>query len=199
MEYVVSILIGYCLGCFNLAYILGKNRGFDIRQEGSKNAGASNTAVTIGYGAAVIVAVTDILKAFAAALICKSLYPESSYIGTVAAVAAVFGHIYPFWLGFRGGKGLACFMGMILATSWKEFIVFGIAIITVTLVTNYIALGTISVIVSYPIYMFIVTSAVVIPAIVGIASVVMLYKHVINIRRIINGEEIGLRSVERKL
>ena len=197
MEYLRWMLSGYVPGCINPAYILGRLKGFDIREQGSKNAGASNAAVTMGYGAAVICAVFDILKAFIPAFVCGRVFGGPVFIA-VSGVSSVMGHIFPVTLKFKGGKGLACFMGMILAFSPAYFAVFGAGLIVITVATNYIALGTVAVSVCFPAYLFLSgdTAA---AAVVSLATIIMLFKHIINIKRIFKGEEIGLRSVQRRL
>lgn len=194
MYYVLCAAVGYLLGCINTAFIIGKLRGFDIRKAGTGNAGASNAAVTMGFKTAVFVAVCDILKAALAYIICKKLFPDTECAGVIGAVGAILGHMYPVWMGFKGGKGLACFMGMILAMSWKMFLVFGAAVVIITLVTDYIAIGTIVASVVYPAYIYIISSAWIQPAIIGAATVLILIKHRENIKRIISGKEIGLRK-----
>ena len=194
MYYVLCAAAGYLLGCINTAFIIGKLRGFDIRKAGTGNAGASNAAVTMGFKTAVFVAVCDILKAALAYIIRKKLFPDTECAGVIGAVGAILGHMYPVWMGFKGGKGLACFMGMILAMSWKMFLVFGAAVVIITLVTDYIAIGTIVASVVYPAYIYIISSAWIQPAIIGAATVLILIKHRENIKRIISGKEIGLRK-----
>lgn len=194
MYYVLCAAAGYLLGCINTAFIIGKLRGFDIRKAGTGNAGASNAAVTMGFKTAVFVAVCDILKAALAYIICKKLFPDTECAGVIGAVGAILGHMYPVWMGFKGGKGLACFMGMILAMSWKMFLVFGAAVVIITLVTDYIAIGTIVASVVYPAYIYIISSAWIQPAIICAATVLILIKHRENIKRIISGKEIGLRK-----
>lgn len=116
----------------------------------------------------------------------------------VAGVAAVLGHIFPFYLRFRGGKGLASFLGLTLAIDWKFFLCMILAILLITLVTDYIALGTFTAIVSFPAYLFLRHMGMILVALVCVASAVILWKHVENIRRLLAGEEIGLRRAMSK-
>ena len=198
MKYILCILIGYILGNINMAYIIGRVKGFDIRTKGSTNAGASNATITMGWSIGVLVGICDILKAFTSVLICKTLFPELELAGIVAGVSCILGHIFPFYLKFRGGKGFASYLGMILALDWKVFLVFAVSIIIITVVTDYIALATLTTVIVYPFYLIYTKIGVVVPLIVAIASIVMVFKHIDNIKRIATGKEIGLRSAKAK-
>ena len=195
MEYIISSVIGYIIGCFNPAYYIGKLYGYeDIREEGSGNAGASNIGLVVGKNIGFAVAVMDICKAIFAMYLAGTVCSKIKYAKIVAGAFAITGHMFPVNMHFEGGKGLACFMGMILAMSWKMFLVFGAAVVIITLVTDYIAIGTIVASVVYPAYIYIISSAWIQPAIICAATVLILIKHRENIKRIISGKEIGLRK-----
>lgn len=196
--YLLAAAIGYCFGCLNLAYFLSRARGFDIREHGSNNAGASNATVTMGFPAGVAVGIHDIAKSCLAALLAGFILPALPYASAVAGVAAVLGHIFPFYLRFKGGKGLASFLGLILALDWRCFLGMILAVLVITLVTDYIAVGTLATVVSFPAYLFFRHMGVVIIVIVCVASVVIVCKHFENIRRLLAGEEIGLRRTMSK-
>ena len=137
---LVCVLIGYLLGNISPAYLFGKTKGYDIRREGSGNAGASNAFILVGRNAFFITAVLDILKAFAAWKLCQVLFPAWPAAGPLAASSCVIGHMYPVFLGFRGGKGLASLGGAILAWKWQWFLILiGIAILLAFL-TRYVCL-----------------------------------------------------------
>lgn len=194
MGYFIAALAGYLLGSSNMAYWISLIKKVDIRKNGSGNLGASNATVLLGWGAGVIVAVHDIGKAVLAVLLAKLLLPELEYAGAVAGVACVLGHIFPFYLKFRGGKGLASFLGAIAALNWKVGLAMAALLVLITLVTDFIALGTLSVSVTAPVGIWLTTGAVTVPLILCIATVVMIFKHIENIRRILNHTEIGLIS-----
>lgn len=194
MRYLIVSLAGYLLGCSNMAYWLSRIKKVDIRSNGSGNLGASNATVLLGWGAGVIVAVHDIGKAVLAVLLAKLLFPELEYAGAAAGVACVMGHIFPFYLKFKGGKGLASFLGAVAAINWKVGLAVAVLLVLVTLVTDFISLGTLSVSVAAPVGIFLVTGSVFVPLILCIATVVMIVKHIENIRRILNRTEIGLLS-----
>lgn len=197
MGYFVAMLLGYLLGCSNLAYYLSKAAKKDIRKDGSGNLGASNATILFGWRAGVAVAVHDAGKALLAVLLVKLLFPHLEYAGAAAGVAAVLGHIFPFYLKFKGGKGTASFVGLTLALNWKlALVVLGILILA-TIITDYIVIGTFSAIVTVPVYMGLFARNLNLMAIVCIASFTILWKHRENIGRMVRREEIGLRSTMR--
>ena len=196
MAYILAILGGYLMGCSNMAYWLAKARGVDLRSGGSGNLGASNAVTMMGWKAGVITALHDGAKAFLAVLLFRWIFPEVEAIGTVAGVAAVYGHIYPFYLKFKGGKGLASYVGLLVALNWKLALALFVVIAIATVVTDYIVVGTVLVVLIAPVY-YAVTGDVTTALILAAASLLMIWKHRINYVRIYKGTEVGLRSAAR--
>lgn len=194
MGYLISILGAYLLGSVSMAHFLTKRKNIDARNSGTGNLGASNTKVLLGWGPAVLVAVHDIGKGVMAVLAARFLFPDLEHIGAVAGVACVLGHIFPFYLDFRGGKGLATFLGMTAALDWPVALGVALLLVLITLVTDYIALATIAVSIAVPVALLILTGDGVQSLILSVATVVMLFKHWRNLVRIKNGTEIGLRN-----
>ena len=194
MQYVLSILLGYLLGCSSMAYYIGLIKRKDIRTAGSGNLGASNMTILFGWKAGVLVALHDIGKAFLAVLLAKLLFPQAAYAGAAAGVASVLGHIFPFYLGFRGGKGLASFWGMTLALNWKLALIVAAILVLATVITDFISVGAMSTVIFVPAYVAVVFRDMTLMAIIGVASIVMLFKHRENIVRIATGQEVGLHS-----
>ena len=199
--YVICIAAGYLIGNLNTAAIIAKCRGFDIRTKGSGNAGASNAFVTMGKGAAVVTALTDILKAFIPVYLLLYVIPypqECCYLPVLTGTAVVFGHMFPFWMQFRGGKGYASLLGMALALDWRFFLVCIAILGVILLCTGYIALATLLCAAAFPIYWLIRTGDVVETVILSVAAAIMIWKHIPNLRRIANGTEIGLHKKKNK-
>ena len=197
MGYILVILAAYLLGSSNMALYISKIKKVDARAGGSGNLGASNAAILMGWGAGVTVAVHDIGKSALAVILARIVFPELPFIGTVAGVASVLGHIFPFYLKFRGGKGFASYLGMTLALNWKLALVVLALVLVVTLMTDYIVMGTTLTIVSVPVYMGIAEHSLLLALMLCIASLVIIYKHRMNYVRIWKGTEIGLRSVAK--
>ncbi len=195
--YVLCACCGYFFGCHNLAHILSKRRGFDIRAVGSNNPGTSNTVITMGWKAGIMVGAHDIFKAFIPAVLAGLLLPQLTLASSVTGVAAVLGHIFPVTLGFRGGKGFAPYIGMMFALNWKFALVLAVLIVLITLITDYIAVATFTTVISFPTYSALVTKHYWMAAIIAIASAVIVYRHRENIVRIANGTEIGLRRARK--
>ena len=127
------ILLGYLLGNFSPAFLFGKTKGYDIREEGSGNVGATNVFLLVGKYAFFMTAVLDIMKAFASWKICQLLFPDLVTAGPLAGAACIVGHLYPVFLRFKGGKGLASMGGVVLAWSWKWFLMLLAAAIIIAL------------------------------------------------------------------
>ena len=197
MQYFLAVILGYLLGCSSMAYYIGKAKKKDIRTAGSGNLGASNATVLFGWGAGVAVALHDIGKAVIAVFLAKWLFPETEYAGAAAGVACVLGHIFPFYLGFRGGKGLASYFGMTLALNWKLALIVAAVIVLATLITDFISVGALSSIAVVPAYTFVTTHNLTLVGILFVATLVMFIKHWENIIRISKGEEIGLRRTAK--
>lgn len=196
MTYFIIILIGYLIGTSNMATYLAALKKVDLRTGGSGNPGASNAMILMGWKAGILVGLHDIGKAAAAVLLARYLFPETVLAGVVAGVACVFGHMFPFYLRFRGGKGFASYLGMTLALHWKFALVLMLAVVIITLVTDYIVLGTMTTVISLPIYCAI-TQNLLAALILSAASLVIIYRHHDNLVRICRGTEIGLRSAHR--
>ena len=194
MAYLVVIAAAYLLGCSNLALYISKIKKVDIRTGGSGNLGASNATVMLGWRAGIAVALHDIGKSALAVMIARMVFPEVPYIGAVAGVASVLGHIFPFYLKFKGGKGFASYMGMTLALNWKLALVIMALVLLVTVLTDYIVVGTTLTIVSVPMYLGFAEQSLLLALILCIGTVVILYKHRMNYVRMYKGTEIGLRS-----
>lgn len=191
------LLLAYLIGCSNMALYISRYKKIDMQNAGSGNLGASNTMILIGWKAAIIVGLHDIGKAVLAVVLAKLLCPEQPLIAAAAGVACVLGHMFPFYLRFRGGKGFASYLGMTLALNWKFALIMFFVVIVVTLISDYIVAGTMTTIITVPAYMGFVTHSLQLVAILCIASGAMLIKHKDNYIRLLNGTEVGLRQANK--
>lgn len=193
MNYLIAAILGYLLGTSSMALYLSRLQKVNLRAGGSGNLGASNTVQLMGWKAGVLVAVHDIGKAVLAVLLAQWLFSDA-YIGAVAGVCSVLGHIFPFYLKFRGGKGFASYFGMTVALNWKLGLVLFVVAVAVTFLTDYIVVGTVTTTLSAPVYLGWTQHDWILPCILLVGSVVIWLKHRENFVRIVNGTEIGLMS-----
>ena len=184
MKYVFCILIGYLIGAINPSYIIAKLRGFDIREKGSKNAGASNALILFGKVLGIGCALFDIAKATFAIWLCGKLFPELTYSFAVTGVACILGHVFPFYMDFKGGKGLACLGGMILAFDCRVFLIMLAAEIIVAIVTDYICFVPLTASAVFPIVYGIMRQDARGALIIAVILPLMIYKHKENLKRI---------------
>ena len=197
MGYILTIAFAYLLGSSSMALYISKLKKVDPRAGGSGNLGASNAVALMGWRAGIAVGVHDIGKSALAVILARYFFPELPNIGAVAGVASVLGHIFPFYLKFRGGKGFASYIGMTLALNWKLALVIMALVVLVTVVTDYIVVGTTLTIVTVPVYLGIAEHSILLALILCIATAVIIYKHRMNYVRIYHGTEMGLRSVAK--
>ena len=199
-EYIIIGIAGYLFGSIHPSYIIGKTVGkLDIRNEGSNNAGASNVTVVLGWKWGALTAALDIIKGLVYVLAAKYFLPEDAGCHYMAYLSVVIGHIFPFYMGFKGGKGLATTLGAFGGIHFWVLIGFVFVMFAVTFATGFIGIGTLAVTILtfvYTVYLYGINS---LPAILnGIVTFVVVCKHIINIKRIIKGEEISLWDTIRK-
>ena len=210
---IIALIIGYFLGIFQTGYIYGKKHGIDIRTQGSGNAGTTNTLRVLGWRAGAVTFAGDLLKAMLAVVIIhfmfKGKYPDAiKILELYAGFGAVLGHNFPFQLGFKGGKGIACTAGMILAVCIQAAPICLLLFIVSIAITRYVSLGSILVVTSYLIQVIIFgqmgwirVDAVYLPEfyIVSACFTAMgLWRHRENIKRLLRGTEnkFGMKKKE---
>ena len=192
MEYVYCSLMGYFIGGINPSYLLAKARGFDIRTKGSGNAGASNALILLGKAMGVLCAVLDIAKAFFAIYLSKHLFPQFRYSFAVTGVSCILGHIFPFYMKFKGGKGLACLGGTILFYDWRVFLIMLGSAVLLAVVTDYICFVPVAASVAFPVIYGLMEWDLTGACILAVVAFVMVFKHMENFRRIRKGTEMHL-------
>jgi glycerol-3-phosphate acyltransferase PlsY len=198
MGYLFAVLGGYLLGCSNMAFYLEKMTKKSIRGGGSGNLGASNTVIRLGWMAGLLVGIHDIGKALLVVYLARWLLPQWEYAAVAAGIACVLGHIFPFYLKFKGGKGFASYVGVIFALDWRIALAIIAMIFVVTLITDYIVAATVMTTISAPISLGSHQGKWILALILCIGSAVILYRHRENLVRIfVTGDEIGLRSASK--
>lgn len=206
MERVICLLIGYACGIFQTGYIYGRLHGIDIRQEGSGNAGTTNVLRTLGKKAGIITYAGDMLKVVISSVIIRLIYGESfadsiSVLVLYGGLGAILGHNYPFYLGFRGGKGIAASSGVMIALLYFPIMIINLVIfVAVTAISKYVSLGSLVMMAALLIEFIIFGSLEMIPGllpgdfleatiIVAVLAVLAFWRHRANIVRLVNGTE----------
>ncbi len=195
---ILCCLIGYLLGNISPAYLFGKRKGYDIRNEGSGNVGATNAFLLVGKNAFFVTALLDILKAFAAYRICQLLFRTFPAAGPLGGVACILGHMYPAVLGFHGGKGLASLGGVILGWRWQWFVLLLATAIVIAFVTRYVSLVAPAMSVFFPICYYWETSLLAGTLILFIPTIPIFIKHWENFVRIREGTEMRTSFIWNK-
>lgn len=213
---IIFLILGYLIGSFNLAIIITKLRGNDIRKIGSQNPGATNALRNFGIKFAALVFAFDIFKAFLATIIAfliKKYLKNLEYIfPMLAGLGAVIGHVFPVYFKFKGGKGVACFFGIMLAYNFLLFLIFVAIYVILVFSTKYVSLASsISCgIIPYLglIYIFYAGTIfgymqqnVVYPThviILILASLIIVVKHIPNFKRIFKHTEPKIFSKQKK-
>ena len=145
IERIICLAVGYVLGLFNTSYIYGRMHGIDIREHGSGNAGTTNALRTLGKKAGALTLLGDCLKCVIAVLIARFVFSshgstDLSVLELYAGAGCILGHNFPFYMKFKGGKGIAASVGLLLAFDWRIFLVCAVVFFTVFFLTHYVSL-----------------------------------------------------------
>ena len=208
LNYLVIVFVSYLAGSFPTAIITGKLlKGIDIRDYGSGNAGGTNVFRVLGKTAGIFVMAFDILKGaiatyFVSQIAFVDLGVAPVYLQIIAGLAAIAGHIWTIFAGFKGGKGVGTAAGMLLILYPVAIFICFVLFLMIVLTTKYVSLGSISAAVSLPVILFILHNYFgkpVEPVLMGLAifiAVLIVYTHRSNIQRLLNGNEnkIGSKS-----
>jgi len=199
MNYFIAALIGYAFGCIQTAFILSKTVGqMDIRDHGSGNAGASNITTIMGLKFGVIVGLVDILKGMFAVLVVKWIFPDNPDLAFLSGLMAIIGHIFPFYMNFKGGKGVAALVGMMIGLDWKLGLLFALLVIIPAALTDYIVVGSFTTFTALPIVTYLLDYPLVFSIFGVFLTVLIFYLHRFNIQRIRAKEETKISSVLKK-
>ena len=215
---VIFLLVGYGFGSFSTGYVVGKMSGHNIQSEGSGNIGTTNALRTMGAKGGALTFAGDLLKAFIPTLLVRFVFcpnmgygPEMTYLMTmVIGLGVVIGHNFPFYLHFKGGKGIAVSAAVIVASSSNSitgWIMIGIGLtlfILVVAVTRYVSLGSLIVVWYFPVYVILQYRGIGNPMFVGLLILAFIFtllayvKHAGNIKRLLNHTERKLGEKKEK-
>lgn len=187
LEMIVSLVVGYLCGTIPFGLILTKSAGLgDIRSIGSGNIGATNVLRTGNKRIAALTLILDALKGTLPALGLGWLYGPQA--GILAGLAAFFGHLFPLWLGFKGGKGVATSMGVLFGLFWPLGLIFIAVWIAMAALFRYSSLSALTAVILSPLWAFLLgRSDLMLPT--AIMGIIVWFTHRANIARLLKGEE----------
>ncbi|MDX8464483.1 glycerol-3-phosphate 1-O-acyltransferase PlsY [Mesorhizobium sp. VK23B] len=186
MGYALALIFGYLLGSIPFGLLITRAAGLgDVRQIGSGNIGATNVLRTGNKGLAAATLLLDALKGTAAVLIAGHFARE---LALIAGFGAFLGHLFPVWLGFKGGKGVATYLGVLLGLAWQGMLVFAVVWLAMAFLFRYSSLAALAAAVVVPIALYFIST----PQIAGLfalMSLIVFIKHRANISRLLDGTE----------
>ena len=198
---IITAIIAYLIGSVNFSVILSKKMaGFDVREKGSGNAGTTNMLRSVGKKAAALTLICDVLKGVVAILIAMFIgwalkVENQSLLVQIAGIAVVLGHTFPIFFGFKGGKGVATSLGILIMSNWQIgliCLVFGVLLIALT---RMVSLGSCAAAVLFPVLTLFITDNYIVSQGSGyliysiILAIIVLFNHRSNIKRIMAGKE----------
>lgn len=215
ISYIICAIIAYLIGSISFAVIFTKKiKGFDVRERGSKNAGSTNVLRTAGKGVAVLTLICDISKgivAIAIALligkIAKLSDASSALLVEIAGICVVLGHTFPIFFKFKGGKGVATSLGVLLMTNWRIGLICLVFALIVMAISKMVSLGSISAAILFPILCIFINESYLIGGkeahfsyvvFALILALIVIFNHRTNIKRLLRGEENKLSFKETK-
>lgn len=193
--YILIGLIAYLLGSVNFAIIFSKKfAGFDVREKGSKNAGTTNVLRTVGKKAAILTLICDILKGVVAVLIAilaSNIWEECDVeiLKYLAGLFAIIGHTFPIYYGFKGGKGVATSLGVLLIVNPQIGLICLIFALVIMISTKWVSLGSIMAAILFPILTIVITDNLGAKIISLLIGLLVIFNHRTNIKRLKEGTE----------
>ena len=214
MERIISVLIGYAFGLIQTGYLYGKTQHVDIRKQGSGNAGTTNALRKLGWKAGAVTFLGDCFKCVFAVVVVYFLFGKANsemfpVYAMYAGIGAVLGHNYPFYLNFKGGKGIAATAGIIVSTTniWIVLICL-VVFVGIVAITRYVSVGSLVVVIVYFISVVVYgqmggfgvtgTHLYEIYILAAVLVVSAFYKHKENIKRLLSGTENKLSVGKKK-
>ncbi len=199
VESAIIAIVAYLIGSINFSVILSKKMaGFDVREKGSGNAGTTNMLRSVGKKAAAITLVCDILKGVVAiliAMIMNKIFKDSNgaLLVQIAGVAVILGHTFPIFFKFKGGKGVATSLGVLIMSNWQIGLICLVFALILIILTQMVSVGSIAAAILYPVLTLFIPQNYIIPGNYIIYSVVLaviiVFNHRENVKRLLSGTE----------
>ena len=198
VKYIFSAVFGYLIGSLSPSALISKVKNKDIRECGTKNLGATNVTLNFGKGLGVFVMIFDMAKAFSSFELMQMLFEGNELVGIVAGGAAVLGHVFSIYHGFRGGKGLAPFGGLVLAYDARVFLFLLLTGLALMFIVNYAFILSFWGACAFPFAVAIRGEDVLVLFVALVASAVVFVKNYSNMLKAKNGEHKTIREYIRK-
>ena len=199
VEVIVTAIIAYLIGSINFSVILSKKMaGFDVREKGSGNAGTTNMLRTVGKKGAAITLICDILKGVVAILIAILIEKmvegsNGALLVQVAGVAVILGHTFPIFFKFKGGKGVATSLGVLIMSNWQIGLICLVFALILMALTQMVSVGSIAAAILYPVLTLFIPQNYIVPGNYLIYSIILavliVFNHRENVKRLLNGTE----------
>lgn len=194
---IVLVVTAYVAGSIPFGVVVGRLMyGVDPRDVGSGNIGAANAMRALGKVGGALVLVGDALKGAAPTLAALLLFPQSAWIVAAVGLAAVIGHNWPVFLGFRGGKGVATGLGVVAVLSWQAALAFALLWLAVVAISRYSSLGSMIANAAMPVALFVLHAPAAYVAYACAALALVLWRHEANIRRLMTGTELRVGAAK---
>ena len=209
--YIIIFIIAYAIGSINFSVIISrKMAGFDVREKGSGNAGATNMLRTVGKKAAILTLICDVLKgvvavliAFIAGKIVKNV--DQAVLVQIAGIAVVIGHTFPIFFEFKGGKGVATALGVLLMINWQIGLICLVFALVIMALTRIVSLGSIGAAILFPILVLFIHTNYIVEAKSSkyivfsvLLALIVIFNHRENIRKLADGTENKLDFSSKK-
>lgn len=194
MKIALCILFGYLIGTLSPSALVSKVKKKNLRKNGTGNLGATNVMLNFGKAYGVLVMLFDIFKAFITVKLASHLFPTDNIIPLIAGTAVVVGHIYPFYMKFKGGKGLAAFGGLVLAYDAPVFLLLLLLGIALMLILNYAVFIPVSAAALFPVFVGLHTYSLPAVAAALIAGIILITAHIDNLSAAFSGTAPKIRD-----
>ena len=202
MPYIIIAIIAYLIGSINFSVIISKRMaGFDVREKGSGNAGTTNMLRSIGVKAAVITLLCDILKGVVVILIAILIGNivdglDDALLVQLAGIFVIIGHTFPIFFGFKGGKGIATSLGVLLMINWQIGLICLVFALILMAITRMVSVGSIAAAILFPVLVVFIGQNYIVPVnnwsyliFSIIIAILVLFNHRENLKRIFTGKE----------
>ena len=199
--YIIVAIIAYAIGSINFSVILSKKLGgFDVREKGSGNAGATNMLRSVGKRAAILTLMCDILKGVVAVLIAMLVgviakNADKALLVQIAGIFVILGHTFPIFFGFKGGKGVSTALGVLLITNWQIGLICLVFALVLMILSRMVSVGSLGAAILFPVLTIFIPANFIVLEGSGyfvfsvLLAAIVIFNHRANIQRILNGKE----------